>query len=307
MNPSPRILNDNRLRYFFEVLTSGSIRGAADKLNVSASVVTRQIQQFERELGYRLLERRGRNVVPTEAAELVLEHCRERWASEEMLFARLDELRGLQRGEIRIVAGEGFIDEVSRALSFDFCQRYPNINLKVEQVSSYDVVPMILQDEAHLGLSFCAPSTGAVRVIRAKRLPVGLVAWPDHPLVLQGGAIALKDVLPYRVALMQEQFGVRKLVMAAEYAERVQFIPSFTANSLAVLKNHVKARMAVTFMSARAVATEVAAGELATVRIENAVLEAPEIQLIVRSGRVTSAALLQVQRCLGALPMFADD
>jgi hypothetical protein len=43
------------------------------------------------------------------------------------------------------------------------------------------------------------------------------------------------------------------------------------------------------------------------VRIENAVLESAEIQLIVRSGRVASAALLQVQKCLAGLPIFADD
>ncbi|WP_459624217.1 LysR substrate-binding domain-containing protein [Burkholderia sp. 3C] len=224
-----------------------------------------------------------------------------------MLLARLDELRGLQRGEISVVAGEGFIDEVSRNLSFAFCRRYPDINLKLEQVGSYDVIPMVLRDEAHIGISYCAPAGGAIRVLRARRLPVGLVAWPDHPLVKAGGPIALSDVLPYRVALMREQFGVRKLLTAAEYADRIQFTPHFTSNSLAVLKNHVKARMAVTFMSARAVAREVAAGELATVRIENAVMESAEIQLIVRAGRVPSAALVQVQRCLGELPLFAAD
>ncbi|MBP0644432.1 LysR family transcriptional regulator, partial [Mycobacterium tuberculosis] len=92
-------ISERRLRYFYETVSRGSIRAAADRCEVEPSVVSRQIQQLEAELGCKLLERRGRNVVPTEAAELVLDHCRERWASEETLFTRLGELKGLQRGE----------------------------------------------------------------------------------------------------------------------------------------------------------------------------------------------------------------
>lgn len=297
-------ISERRLRYFYETVSLGSIRAAADRCEVEPSVVSRQIQQLEAELGCKLLERRGRNVVPTEAADLVLDHCRDRWASEETLFTRLGELKGLQRGELRVVTGEGFVEEISNAISFEFCGRYPKINVTLEQVSGHEVVRMIAQHEAHIGIAYCAPKDSSVRVLKTQRAPVRLVAWPDHPLVKRKAHVTLKDVLPYPVALMQEPFGLRKILRAAEFAEKIELKPTLTTNSLASLKNHVRARRALTFMSERAVAKEVGAHELVTVRIANPVLEAAQIQLVVRAEGVASSALIQLQKTLSDMPLF---
>ena len=50
------------LEYVDEVARSGSIRKAADQLNVTASAVNRRIMDLEEELGARLFERRPRGV-----------------------------------------------------------------------------------------------------------------------------------------------------------------------------------------------------------------------------------------------------
>ena len=41
-------LDDHRLRYLFEAIRLGSVRAAADHLDVNPSVVSRQIAQLER-------------------------------------------------------------------------------------------------------------------------------------------------------------------------------------------------------------------------------------------------------------------
>lgn len=304
MSPVNLGISERRLRYFYETVSLGSIRAAAERCEVEPSVVTRQIQQLEAELGCKLLERRGRNVVPTEAAALVLDHCRDRWASEETLLTRLSELKGLQRGELKVVTGEGFFDALSNAISFGFSKRYPKINVTLEQVSGHEVVRMVSQHEAHIGIAYCAPKDSSVRVLKARRAPVRLVTWPGHPLARRKAPVTLKDVLPYPVALMQEPFGLRKILRAAEFADKLEFKPTLTTNSLASLKNHARAQLALTFMSERAVAREVEAGELVTVRIDNPVLEAAEIQLIVHAEGSASVALQHLQKALSELSLF---
>ena len=97
---------------------------------------------------------------------------------------------------------------------------------------------------------------------------------------------------------------MRKLLRAAEFADKIQFTPTLITNSLATLKNHVRAQVGVTFMSGRAVAREVEAGELMTVRIDNPILESAEIQLILRADRTASVALQRLQKELSDMALF---
>ncbi len=71
-------MNDRALRYLLAVVRAGSVRAAAEVLNVAASAVSRQIIELEAQVGETLLERLPRGVVPTEAGRLVAAHAQQR-------------------------------------------------------------------------------------------------------------------------------------------------------------------------------------------------------------------------------------
>lgn len=67
------MFHEKPMSYLYEVGIQGGIRRAADILGINPSVISRQIAQLERDLQLPLLERRGRNVVLTEAGRLLAE------------------------------------------------------------------------------------------------------------------------------------------------------------------------------------------------------------------------------------------
>lgn len=78
-------LNFHHLRYFHAIVQAGSLTRAAARLNVSPSALSVQVQQLEAQLGQLLFERRGRQLVLTEAGRIALEHA-------EAIFSVGDEL-----------------------------------------------------------------------------------------------------------------------------------------------------------------------------------------------------------------------
>lgn len=301
----PAGLSERRLRYFYAAVTAGSIRAAADRLDVEPSVISRQIQQLEAELGATLLERRGRGVMPTEAAQLVLEHYRERLTGEETLLARLRELNGLQRGSIHIVAGEGFIDELINAVLNEFCQRYPGIDVTLELMNVNEVVRAVAEDRAHAGLAYAPPLGAGLRVLTARRQPVCAIVRPDHPLAQRRGPLAIADLLPYPVGMMTPGFGLRQLIQMVEFSEKVRFRPGLITNSIAALKHYASTGLGVCFMPALVVVRESAAGQLVALPIRNRILEAADAQLIVRDKRPLSTAVKRLLDYLRAMTVLS--
>ena len=68
-------LNFHHLRYFHAIAQAGSLTKAAQRMNVSPSAVSVQLQALEVQLGHDLFERRGRQLVLTEAGHLALERA----------------------------------------------------------------------------------------------------------------------------------------------------------------------------------------------------------------------------------------
>ncbi|MGH3095409.1 MAG: LysR family transcriptional regulator [Streptosporangiales bacterium] len=69
------MLNLERLRILHAVSAYGSINAAADALHVTSSAASQQLTKLEREVGERLLVRRGRGVRLTDAGERLAGHA----------------------------------------------------------------------------------------------------------------------------------------------------------------------------------------------------------------------------------------
>ncbi len=96
-------LNLHHLRLFRAVAREGTLTAAARALNISQSAVSTQIKALETDLGHDLFERRGRNLVLTEAGRIALDYADQIFRASEQLTATFRAVGG-QRKVLRIGA-----------------------------------------------------------------------------------------------------------------------------------------------------------------------------------------------------------
>jgi DNA-binding transcriptional LysR family regulator len=297
-------LTDSRIVYFYEAVRCGTIRAAADWLDVAPSAVSRQIALLETELDATLVERHARGVTATEAGRYVIEYFREQLAHRDDLLSHLQELRGLKTGRVDVVLGEGFVSDMLSGPMQQFCRQFPGIRVNLEVGGTNDVIRKIVNDEGEIGLVYNPPTEPKLVSRASKQQPMMAIVGPDFERE-RYPVLSVQQLATFPLAAAHPSYGIRQMLEAVEYAEHVRLTPSVTTNSFAILKEFVKAGLGVAVMPAFAAATELRAQEVFAVRIAHPILENAEAHLVTRVGRRLSvAANKMLQMMSGQLQAF---
>lgn len=287
-------LNEKRIRYFYAIMQVGSMRQAADQLDVEQSVISRQIQQLEIDLSVSLFERKANRLVPTEAAWLMMTHVKERFAQEEALIYALSELNEARRGRVHLVSGEGFVPYLVNNVLTKFYAQRPNVDFALILLSMNELVRHIVEDKAHIGLAYIANLPPEIEVLAEKHEPVCVICAKDHPLASLPQPISLRETLPYSVAIMPSGYGFRQMVDAAELHEKIKFKRGLITNSVRALKHFAASGLGISFMRQDDALSEEMADKLVAIRTTCPILESAKAQLIVHKGRLLPAAALEL-------------
>lgn len=204
-------MSSNSVRYFIEVVRSGSIREASQRLNVAPSALSRQIRNLEYELGMPLFERRPRGMALTAAGEIYARYAQTAILEDDRVRSDLEELRGLRRGVVRVATVEGVVADMLTTVVARFRAKYPGIRFHLLTTGTDDVIASVRDGRSDVGISFHAQPDAAVRFVRRTRDPLAALVHPNHSIAgrLQ---ITLTELLSYPVAVPDAGFGIRRLI-----------------------------------------------------------------------------------------------
>lgn len=121
-----------QIRYFQSVVRNNSFSEAAEECHISQSAISQQVQALERELGFKLLERKNRKFALTPAGEyfykksLVLTADYDRMCQEAGKLAKGGKA-ALSIGYLRCYSGQEFYLALE-----EFSAKYPDVPVKIE-------------------------------------------------------------------------------------------------------------------------------------------------------------------------------
>jgi DNA-binding transcriptional LysR family regulator len=272
------------LNYLDHVARVGSIRRAAEKLNVASSAVNRQILKLERELGSPIFERTGSGVRLTPAGELLLRHARNTLAEWRRTRLEIAAIAGDIRGEVRITAIPSLLARVAPRALMTVAAAYPNISFRVIDADPAEHVEEMRAERPDIALIFIDKRHRNYEIAARLKSSLGAILRPDHPLA-ERRDVTLTDCAAYPVIMLSDAW----LLDAASESEFVHsgaaFSARVTSNSLGVMKEAMKAGLGLGFFTPVGFVEEIARGELKHVPLAEPGLAASEIGLFVHRTR----------------------
>jgi DNA-binding transcriptional LysR family regulator len=282
------MLHSRLLRYLDEVARSGSIRKAAERLNVASSAVNRQILALEEELGTTIFQRLPRRLRLTAAGEILIEHVRQTLKEHERVQARIHDLKGLSAGQVTVATMNGPASGILPQVAADFRQRYPRIKVTIRSLFIDDIVNAVISGEADLGFAYNMPTDPHLHTIEAFETPLGAVVASNHPLAARS-PVRLSECADFPVILADPSMTIHRIMTAAFERANLVVEPRFCSNSLEFLKALVRSEGGVTFLSAVDVAQEQRAGTLVYLPIQDRSFPRQTLSLVHRARRAIDA------------------
>jgi len=276
-----------QLQLFEAVARLGGYTRAAEEANLTQPAVSIQLKRLEEIVGLELFEQVGRTVSLTEAGSVLLGHARAILDEFEALQAEVDELKGVQRGRLRI-STVTTVNYFAPILLRTFCERHPGITVAMGVANRQELLGELAENTIDMAIMGRPPEDTDLQAEPFLDNPLVIVGPPNHPLA--GETAIPLDRLAEEVFLMREPgSGTRGAMERFLHRHGITVTTSIEVAGAEALKQSVQAGLGLALISRDAVELEVTSGRL----VELAVPDIPihrDWCLVHRAGKRLSPA-----------------
>jgi DNA-binding transcriptional LysR family regulator len=277
------------LLYVDAVARHGSIRKAADALNVASSALNRQILDLESNLGTALFERLSRGVRLTAAGEVFLAYARQAISELKAVESQVEQLRGLVRGQVGIAAVESVATELLPAAIIKFQAEHPNVRFNVRIGVPEELASVLIADQVDMILTHYPPPRKHVAVVATADQALCVLMIRDHPLARRSD-LRLRDCLAYPLALGDASLAGRALIEQVLAQASFELDPRLVSNSVEAMKAFARMNRGICFQFRKPGEAVVPPGDMVALPLVDPPLLQAKLILATRRGRVLPIA-----------------
>lgn len=243
------------LRYVDEVARVGSIRQAAERMHVAPSAVNRRIQDLEGELGTPIFERLPRGVRLTAAGELFVGYIRSRSAQLEHVRSEIEDLQGLRRGSVKIVASQALAPVFLPGAVAGFRATHPLVQMHAGIGDHVQAVQSLRDFAIDLALVFnLAPEADIKRIADFEQKLVATMH-RNHPLAGRT-ELRISECVNYPLVLPEGDIGGRQLLDRFLARSSIKLRPVVESNSFEFMRGYLYHEQAISFQIAIGAVTD---------------------------------------------------
>jgi DNA-binding transcriptional LysR family regulator len=260
-----------QMEIFCRVVELKSFSRAAEAVFLTQASVSERIAGLENSIGVRLLDRLGRQIVPTRAGELLYTHATRLLEMKKTARLEMEGFLGLKQGEINIggstIPGEYILPKIIGR----FYDKYPFISVKLTISDTTEIERLVQNGALELGVIGSRSSSQDLTHYDLWKDELVLVVHADHRWVKKK-MVSVDELLEEPFILREAGSGTQKIleeILDAAGMDGIRSLKSAACfGSSTAVKEGVKSGLGVSILSSRALDAEIKTGSLKIVKIK---------------------------------------
>lgn len=287
---SARFLTETAVRYFLQVVNSGSISEAAARLHVVPSAISRQMSRLENDLQAALFERQSRGVALTPAGELLAAYARRTLLDAEVVAKQISALQHEAESLIRIACTEGFAPHCLPEAIAAFRGAGSNVKFHIQVAPAHEVTRLVREAIVDIGFCFSLGATKDINVNYSQPAPLFALVNPEHPLAAKK-VVSLSEIVSYPLAVPGPNTTLRQLLDIYCSREGLNYKSVLDTDNLETLVQFTIATHAITFTGELFVRHRLKTRQLAALTVPELAESNRSIEIQTLAGRQLSPAM----------------
>lgn len=256
-----RTITLRQLRTFKTVADLTSFSAAAQRLKLSQPSVSYQVKELEEAVGVPLLDRLGKKVQLTEAGTLLYGYVRQMLGVLDEATVAIEEMRGIQRGSLRVGASTTVGIYLLPAALGAFKKLHPGLVISLEIGTRARVQEQVLRNELDLAVVGPALKDPELAIVPFISDELVVVAPAGHALTGRRN-LSLKDLAGEPFVMREAASGSRWSLEKAARKAGAKLNVAMELGSNGAIKHAVESGLGLAVISRYACALELSSSRL---------------------------------------------